>query len=579
MKGFWQQVYRWGKDERLRRPPIKKQERLVDYSLVEMAALLRAGELTSRQITLAYLARIDRLNGPFEIYNDNGGYNAFVRIDREQALVQSDEADAWINNPEDPRGPAPLLCGIPVGVKDSIGIVDRESKNGAPEFSTNVALRDATAVARLRDAGAVVLGHTICSRFSGSTHGDFGCNAWDLDKVPGGSSSGSAIAPVARLCVATLGEETGGSMIIPAAANGASAIKPSLGYVSTGGVMPLRIGWDVVGPMARSVQDAAHVLAAIQGPDPDGDPQTLHTPLPFPPMPTEPRPGAAPLTGLTIGIPQTDWMTTSAVPPAQTYDADYSAAFERFKVQLQQLGARVIEFAGVNMADEVNCLYYAGPILWTIENPYTPVTPAMATTYCQQYEANYWQAVEAFAAGRPEADQETLLRYYGTKYTHPVVEQLPCAVRIEAEQRRRQQMALWQDALNVAGVDFMMVLPLGAHVGFRQGMGEPSGLQNQRSYYDLPNALGWPMVTFPIGHGRTGIDKRLPINAAFWGPRFSDPRLVQAAMDYQHHHPEYHREAPEDPPLRRPVALAQPFWPVSRESSTDPLVKEGSLRP
>lgn len=368
MNRFWEYALQWGIGQRLKRRQIKPQARLVDYSLVEMAALLRTGELTSQQITLAYLERIDQLNGPLETYNDNGGYNAFVRIDREQALAQSQDADAWINNPDDPRGIAPMLCGIPVGVKDSIGIVGLESKNGAPEFSTNFALRDATAVARLRAAGAVVLGHTICSRFSGSTVGDFGCNAWDVDKVPGGSSSGSAIAPIARLCVATVGEETGGSMIIPAAANGASAIKPSLGYVSTGGVMPLRIGWDVVGPMARSVQDAAHLLAAIQGPDPIGDPQTLYTPLPFPQMPTTPRPGETPLAGLTIGVPQTDWMSASDAPPGHTYDPDYGLAFERFKQQLQQLGASVLDFGGVNMADEANRLYYVGPVLWTIEN-------------------------------------------------------------------------------------------------------------------------------------------------------------------------------------------------------------------
>ena len=579
MNRFWQYALRWGIGQRIKRRQIRTQARLVDYSLVEMAALLRTGELTSQQITLAYLERIDRLNGPLETYNDNGGYNAFVRIDREQALAQSQDADAWINNPDDPRGIAPMLCGIPVGVKDSIGIVGLESKNGAPEFSTNFALRNATAVARLRAAGAVVLGHTICSRFSGSTVGDFGCNAWDVDKVPGGSSSGSAIAPIARLCVATLGEETGGSMIIPAAANGASAIKPSLGYVSTGGVMPLRIGWDVVGPMARSVQDAAHLLAAIQGPDPIGDPQTLYTPLPFPQMPTTPRPGETPLAGLTIGVPQTDWMSASDAPPGHTYDPDHGLAFERFKQQLQQLGARVLDFEGVNMADEANRLYYAGPVLWTIEHLDIRVTPAMATTYCQQYEANYWQAVEDFAAGRPDEDQETLLRYYGTAFTHPVIEQMPCSVRIEAEQRRRAQMALWQDALDEAGVDFMVVMPLGAHVGFRSGLGDPSGLQNQRRFYDLPNALGWPMVTFPIGHGITGITRPLPVNAAFWGPRFSDACLVQAALDYQHHYPEYHQQAPDDPQLRAPALLAQPYWPITRENSTDPLVREGSLRP
>ncbi|WP_240998312.1 amidase family protein, partial [Pseudomonas viridiflava] len=98
----------------------------------------------------------------------------------------------------------------------------------------------------------IILGHTICSELSTHTVGQFAGYAWDPERVPGGSSQGSGVAPMARLCAAALGEETAGSIIIPAAANGASAIKPSLGLVSGAGVMPLRTGWDVVGPMARS---------------------------------------------------------------------------------------------------------------------------------------------------------------------------------------------------------------------------------------------------------------------------------------------------------------------------------------
>lgn len=578
MKGFWQHLWQWRIFNRHFPALPPKQARIVDYSIVELAALFRSGQLTSEGITLAYLERIDQLNGSFETYNDNGGYNAFVRIAREQALIQARDADAWIANPGDPRGAAPTLCGIPIGVKDSIAIAGLESKNGAPEFSTNYALKNATSVTRLRDAGAVILGHTICSRFSGTLDGDFGCNAWDVNRVPGGSSSGSGIAPVARLCVATLGEETGGSMIVPAAANGASAIKPSLGYVSTGGVMALRIGWDVVGPMARSVQDAAHLLAAIQGPDPDGDPQTLDTPIPFPLMPTAPRPGDTPLSGLTIGIPQNDWMLQPNVPPAQTYGTDHRQAFDRFKSELQQLGAQVIEFPGLDMNEESNRIFYGGPIIWSGEESFMTASPAVAASYCLHYEANYWQAMEEFAASRPPEDKAALLRQYGAQYTQPIVEHLPCSIRTEAEQRRRQQMSMWQQCLDDSGVDFMMVMPLGDHVGFRRGLGDPAGIQNNRQTPDLPNALGWPMVTFPIGHGSSGVEKPLPINVAFWGPRFSEALLVQAAIDYQQHYPEHHQQAPEDPSRWIAVVSAKPYWPTSRENSTDPLVREGSVR-
>ena len=102
---------------------------------------------------------------------------------------------------------------------------------------------------------------------------------------PGGSSQGSGVAPVARLAAAAIGEETGGSIMMPSAANGASGIKPSLGTSSVAGLMPLSPGYDVLGPIARSVRDASLILSVILGPDPANDPLTLAAPDPFPAMP------------------------------------------------------------------------------------------------------------------------------------------------------------------------------------------------------------------------------------------------------------------------------------------------------
>ncbi|KPB53733.1 putative amidase [Pseudomonas amygdali pv. myricae] len=234
---------------------IEKRERIVDYDIVELAALLREGnpeKLTSEQLFMAYWNRILQFNGPEETYGNNGKYNAFVRLeDFSTLLKQAILADQWLTTPDDERGPAPPLCGIPFGIKDSFALQGLESKNGTQAFSGNLALRDATCVARLRAQGAIIIGHTICSELSTHTVGQFAGNAWDPTRTPGGSSQGSGVAPVARLCAAALGEETAGSIIIPAAANGASAIKPSLGLVSGAGVMPLRSGWDVVGPIDR----------------------------------------------------------------------------------------------------------------------------------------------------------------------------------------------------------------------------------------------------------------------------------------------------------------------------------------
>jgi Asp-tRNA(Asn)/Glu-tRNA(Gln) amidotransferase A subunit family amidase len=195
-----------------------------------------------------------------------------------------------------------------MGIKDSVGIKGFSTQDGSPSFVGNVALQDATVVGRLRAAGVVLIGNTICSAFSGSITGTFAGNAWNPLYVPGGSSQGSGVAPIARLAAACIGEETGGSIMMPSAANGASGIKPSLGTVLIAGLMPLSPGYDVLGPISRSGRDSALILRTILGPDPFNDPQTLSAPDPLPRIPMTARPGRRPLAGTTIGIPQTDWM-------------------------------------------------------------------------------------------------------------------------------------------------------------------------------------------------------------------------------------------------------------------------------
>ncbi|MFC0507677.1 amidase [Micromonospora costi] len=547
---------------------IPRRSRLVDYEVSELIVLLRARKVTSVELTEAYLDRIARLNGPFEVYGDNGGYNAFVRIDRDGALAQAAAADRRLRTDRK----APPLCGIPFGIKDSIAVKGLEAKNGTHAYDGNLSHRDATLVARLRDQGAVIIGHTIASAFSGTIAGTFAGNAWNPRFIPGGSSQGSGVATVARLAAATIGEETGGSIIMPSAANGASAIKPSLGLVSTGGVMPLSPGYDVVGPIARSIRDASLVLAAVLGPDPAPDPLTLSAPHPFPALPLAARDGRRPLTGTTIGIPQTDWMTRggTGVAPAETYDGDYLAAFERFKAELVALGATVKEFPGLDVTVPENDPYFR-----TNERLPLPdgsvVSPATAVLNPNRYEIRYWQAVQAFAESHP-ANAEALTRQFGDlARATAAAGAIPTAVRDEGERRRRTLQANYQRALDEAGVDFMLVLPIGAQIGPRFG---GTQLRNYRSFYQLPNALTWPMVTFPIGYDST---EGLPINAAFWGPRFSEPALIQAALDYQDRHPQHHRAAPPDPvfpPPQRAGRLAPVEETVPPELSNDPLVAE-----
>jgi amidase/aspartyl-tRNA(Asn)/glutamyl-tRNA(Gln) amidotransferase subunit A len=560
---------------------------LVDYEILELAALLRAGKVSSVELTQAYLDRINKFNGPFEIYGNNGLYNAFVRVDAQGALAAARAADQRIASARRHGPPAPPLCGIPMGIKDSVGIKGLNTQDGSLAFAGNVALKDATVVGRLRDAGVVLLGNTICSAFSGSITGTFAGNAWNIAYVPGGSSQGSGVAPVARLAAAAIGEETGGSIIMPSAANGATGIKPSLGTVSIAGLMPLSPGYDVLGPISRSARDSALILATILGPDAVNDPQTLSAPDPFPAIPLTPRPGRRPLSGLTIGIPQTDWMNVNGqikvgVSPQSTYGAGHLSVFNRLIAQLRGLGATVVQFPGLDMTDPGQNPYFASAdVLATLDG--SPVSPSAAVVNSNRYEVRYVAAVADFcASGIPSpAAIATLTSQYGRQAPGESARSfasadrfnggIPNAVRYEGEQRRRRLIANYTKALSDHGVDFMLVMALGDVIGQRSG---GTGFPVFRAYYQVPNAIGWPMVSFPVGYVQG-----LAVSAQFWGPRFAEADITQAMIDYQANIPEYHNAAPPDPTPPSPLPNARALTTAPDNGpSNDPLVGEAEVR-
>jgi Asp-tRNA(Asn)/Glu-tRNA(Gln) amidotransferase A subunit family amidase len=576
--------------------------RLVDYEVVELAAMLRAGIVSSVELTQACLDRIGSLNGPFETYADTGDYyNAFVRINADSALAAARAADSALRAARRGGRPISLLCGIPMGIKDSVGIKGFSTQDGSAAFAGNIAVKDATVVGNLRAAGVVLIGNTICSAFSGSITGTFAGNAWNVDYVPGGSSQGSGVAPIARLVAACIGEETGGSIIMPSAANGATGIKPSLGTVSIAGLMPLSPGYDVLGPISRSARDSALILATILGPDPFNDPQTLAAPDPFPAIPMVSRLGRKPLAGITIGIPQTDWMikngrVQTGVSPQSVYGPGHLAVFNRLVTELESLGAKVIEFPGVDMTDFSKNPYFANPdVLATVDG--SNVSPSAAVVNAGRYEVRYADAVSDFcASGVPSASSiATLTSSYGRRAPGAPAAAfasastfnggITTAVRYEGERRRRQVITTYATALNDYGIDFMLVLSLGDVIGLRSG---GQGFPVYRAYYQVPNALGWPMMSFPVGYV-----SGLPVSAQFWGPRFTEPTLVQAVLDYQARFPSYNHAVPADvvpaaPPTATPSpepklapmavpADAAPGTSVDDGPSNDPLVGEAQL--
>jgi len=242
---------------------------LAALSITQVSALIASGEVSSVAVTESALAAIaahdDRLK-------------AFIDVYRESALVESRTADAEIAS-GNYRGP---LHGVPTAVKDNIYIGGKRTTMGSKIHSSFVPARDAGVTTRLSAAGAVVVGKTNMHEYAlgGTTdnpHWGTCRNPWDTTKTPGGSSGGSAVALATGMAAAALGSDTSGSIRIPAAICGVVGLKPTYGRVSRYGVFPEAWTLDHVGPMTRTVRDAALVLDAISGHDPR-DPGSLGLP-------------------------------------------------------------------------------------------------------------------------------------------------------------------------------------------------------------------------------------------------------------------------------------------------------------
>lgn len=232
---------------------------LCSLSLRSLAALLQRQEVSPLEATEAVLDRIDKVDRQL---------NSFITVMREEALTQARAAEQEMLRGQY-RG---ALHGIPVAVKDLYYTKGVRTTMGSKIFSEFTPSYDATVIARLRDAGAILVGKLNLHEFArGATNTSslIGVchNPWDVMRVPGGSSGGSAAAVAAGLCFGALGSDTGGSIRIPAALCGIVGVKPTYGRVSRWGVFPLSWSLDHVGPMTRSVLDAALMLQAIAGHD------------------------------------------------------------------------------------------------------------------------------------------------------------------------------------------------------------------------------------------------------------------------------------------------------------------------
>lgn len=462
---------------------------LAAMGALEVARGVQQRAVSAVEVTRAALARIERLNPVL---------NAFITVTPERALQEAVRVDEVLA-----RGGSLPLAGVPLAVKDLFATAGDRTTGGSKVLAENVTDYDATAVARLRAAGAVLLGklnmHEFAYGFTNANphYGD--CrNPWDPARIPGGSSGGSAAAIAASLCLAALGSDTGGSIRQPAALCGIVGLKPTYGRVSRHGALTLSWTMDHVGPMTKRVADAAAMLHVMAGPDPNDETST-HLPVP--------DYGASladSIAGVRLGIPRD--------PFYQTLEPEVAAAVEDAIAVLKGRGVRVVE---VTL-----------PHLDVIRGAHRAIIFSEATTYHDTWirtrAAEYGEDVRALV-------QSGLF--------------VPATQYLAAQQARRRILADWKALWQEFDVLVLPTSPIAA-TPFDAATAVIDGKEHLllHLYLDqtLPfNLTGQPALSLPCGFTAT----KLPIGLQLVGRPFDEALLLRVAHAYERETP-WHTACP-----------------------------------
>ncbi len=448
----------------------------------EVAALLREGRVTSVALTELMLARIEALDGAL---------NAFITVTAERALAQARAADEALAGGQD-RG---ALHGVPVAVKDLFATKGIRTTAGSRLFEDWVPDEDAAVVRHLDRAGAVMLGKTGLHELgygSTSINPYFGAiaNPWKPDHHPGGSSGGSAAAVAAGLAYAAIGSDTGCSIRQPAAFCGIVGHKPSFGLVSKAGAVPLVWTMDHVGPMTRSVRDAALVLGFIAGPDP-ADPYSAG------------REAGDYLGGLDAGIGG----GKVGIPRGFFFEGgepEVVGLVERALDTFPRLGAELVELAlpGVEAAHD-----------------------AARTTFCEALAVHWddWQARPELIGPMVRKELESAAKVTAVDY-------------IAAQDTRRRFAAAVDEVMTRCDVLAMPTVNVPAAPIAEQP--PEYGRYNWRNtgIFDL---TGQPSISVPCGFTQTG----LPVGLMITGRMFDDATVFRFAQAFEQA-TDWHRQRP-----------------------------------
>jgi aspartyl-tRNA(Asn)/glutamyl-tRNA(Gln) amidotransferase subunit A len=463
---------------------------LADLGVLEAAARLRARELSAVELAEACLARIEERNGGEPTFDGApDAINAWARLYPERALEAARAADERLAR--EGEG-APLLCGVPVGVKDLYGVAGLPLTASSRVLEGNVATEDALAWTRLRDAGMVMLGHTHTHEFAAGGTTDQVGNPWDVARSAGGSSGGSGAALAAGMVPAALGTDTAGSLRIPAALAGVSAIKPTHGRVPIDGIVPLSATLDHAGPMARTVADCAAVLTAMAAGGAQATP-LMPPPAPLGELPTAPRAGR-PLEGLRVAL-------TDRVEALEVED-DVNDGLEAARRAVEELGASVVSLAGAG-------------------DPSMDDFSAVMFAEVAEHHARHAELVDRYRISIREFVE------LGASFSG-------AAVYIEAQQARDRAVAAWEAWFAEHGVDLLLepTVPMTAQP---RGHGYDSGHLGGEADPLIGFTAAWNFTGFPVAALPAGLGSRtgLPVGVSLVAPRGQEALVTQVAIDLQ----------------------------------------------
>ena len=485
---------------------------LTSLTLTEMQSGLQRGDFSSRELTQADLDRIARLDPSL---------HAFLHVAAESALRQADAADQRRKE----GGDLPLLLGIPVAIKDVLTVDGLPCTAGSKILEGFVPPFTATSVQRLLDAGIVILGKTNTDEFamgSSTENSAYGVthNPWDFERVPGGSSGGSAAAVAARFVPAALGTDTGGSVRQPAALCGVTGLKTTYGRVSRYGLVAFGSSLDTVGAFGRTAQDVAAVFPVMAGRDPL---DATSADVPVPAIRLADGNSSRPLEHLKIGVPK-EYGIAGIQPDVA---GKTRAAIE----VLESLGAEVQEVSLPHTE-------YALPVYYII-------APAEASANLARYDGvRYGPRAEAGSMSEvffrtrgqrfgPEVTRRIMIGTYALSagYYDAYYGQ---AQKVRTLIRRDFEQAFRQVDVIAAPTSPNTAFKIGAHAD------DPLAMYLEDVFTLPANLAGAPGISFNVGFDRDG----LPVGMQLIGPPFREDVLLSAAHAYQQV-TDWHKRSPE----------------------------------